>query len=49
MEWRAGSVARVSDGTNLLNTSGTGPKVCRKGGVIEIESLADKEFSYSII
>ena len=52
MEWCKGTVKRVSDGTNLRNASGSGPKFYKKGCAIEIECHAHEEkgekISYSI-
>ena len=49
IEWRTCAVARASDGTNLLNTSYTGPKIYRKGGSVETQYLVDEKVIYSII
>ena len=52
IEWCAGSVSKVSNGTNLRNT-GKGSKFCRKGGAVEVQwdgdPSIDEDFSYSIV
>ena len=53
IEWCTGTVVRLSDGSNLRNTTGKGPKYHRKGSAVEIKWHADEEkgeeVSYSVV